>query len=340
MADKREPQGFLGAGLADRAGDADHLGAAASARARAASRVKPSEHVRHHQQRRVLGEPASRFVGGNDRQTGAVGEHVATKSWPSRESPLIAKNASPRPDAARVDRRVPVIIRSGSAPPTGVHPSPAPCASIGPERCTAHSYFPLQRGGKRPPCMVAERPACLGYRQSGRFRDPCRRSAAHRPFAGSVDAGESPRPDRRSRPHRARTSRLRADIGSACSLRGLSSVTMTRSAFSGSDRSHHRTLAGVAVAAAAEHHDQPAVDAQGPQRLQRLRRAHRACGRSRRRSARRRVRRRNRAGPCGALEPVERQRRASARRRWQLRARQQSARSRPGSRRPAAAARS
>ena len=41
------------------------------------------------------------------------------------------------------------------------------------------------------------------------------------------------------------------------SLRGLSSVTITRSAILRRDRAHHLPLAGIAVAAGAEHHDEP-----------------------------------------------------------------------------------
>ena len=45
---------------------------------------------------------------------------------------------------------------------------------------------------------------------------------------------------------------------------------MTRVGLLGRDRAHHRPLAGVAVAAGAEHHDQPPRRV-GPQRLERLR---------------------------------------------------------------------
>ena len=66
----------------------------------------------------------------------------------------------------------------------------------------------------------------------------------------------SPRAGRRSRSRRARAARIAARIAAGSSLRGLSSVTMTRSALRGGDRAHQRPLAGVAVAAAAEHHDE------------------------------------------------------------------------------------
>ena len=46
-------------------------------------------------------------------------------------------------------------------------------------------------------------------------------------------------------------------------------MTMTRSALRGGDRAHHRPLAAVAVAAGAEHDDEPAARV-GPQRIERL----------------------------------------------------------------------
>jgi hypothetical protein len=55
----------------------------------------------------------------------------------------------------------------------------------------------------------------------------------------------------------------------AFSLRGLSSVTMTLSAFSAAMRAHDRAFAGIAVAAGTEHHHQFAAGI-GPQRLERL----------------------------------------------------------------------
>ena len=64
--------------------------------------------------------------------------------------------------------------------------------------------------------------------------------------------------------------RIAARIAAGSSLRGLSSVTMTRSRLLRGDRAHHRPLARVAVAAGAEHHDKLPLDV-GPQRLERLR---------------------------------------------------------------------
>ena len=61
---QRKPQRFLGAGLADRAGDADHLGVRARPR-RGGERAQRGEHVGHDEQRRIvrqLGTP----LGGDD----------------------------------------------------------------------------------------------------------------------------------------------------------------------------------------------------------------------------------------------------------------------------------
>ena len=79
----------------------------------------------------------------------------------------------------------------------------------------------------------------------------------------------SPRRGRRSRPRPAPPAGSRRGSRLASSLRGLSSVTMTRSAFSAAICAHHRPLARIAVAAGAEHHDQAAGHI-GPQRLERL----------------------------------------------------------------------
>ena len=78
--------------------------------------------------------------------------------------------------------------------------------------------------------------------------------------------------------------RIAARIAAGSSLRGLSSVTMTSSALRDRDRAHQRPLAGVAVAARAEH------DAAAPRHAAAARRspprARRACAHSRRRPAR------------------------------------------------------
>ena len=66
---KREQQGFLGAGLADRAGDGDDFGA--RARARGAREIAQSfEHVGDDQQRRIGGK-ARAVVARDDGEPGA-----------------------------------------------------------------------------------------------------------------------------------------------------------------------------------------------------------------------------------------------------------------------------
>ncbi len=64
---------------------------------------------------------------------------------------------------------------------------------------------------------------------------------------------------RRSRWRRAPRPRSARRMAAAFSLRGLSSVTMARSALAAATRPHLGPLALVAVAAAAEHHDEPVV---------------------------------------------------------------------------------
>ena len=82
---------------------------------------------------------------------------------------------------------------------------------------------------------------------------------------------------------RDRPSRIWPMMASGFSLRGLSLVTTTRSAFFSRHRRHQRALGRVAVAAAAEHAPQlaAALLRQRPQRLQAPCPARRACGRSR-----------------------------------------------------------
>ena len=130
--------------------------------------------------------------------------------------------------------------------------------------------------------------------------------------------------------------RMAARIAAGCSLRGLSSVTMTRSAFSAAMRAHDRPLARVAVAAGAEHHHQLAAGI-GAQRLERLRQRVglvRVVDEDRRAVA---CCRPAPAGPWRRRAFPARRTRAPARRRWRWQDRRQPPRSAPGRRRPAAA---
>ena len=129
---------------------------------------------------------------------------------------------------------------------------------------------PARRAPRRGP-----RTAAPCRRRSGRSRGPCRRRAAHRRAPSMRDAGaRSPRPGRRSRARRARRPGSRRGWRPGFSLRGLSSVTMTTSAFSTAMRAHDRPLALVAVAAAAEHADELA----GGERAQRVERGGQRLG--------------------------------------------------------------
>ena len=123
----------------------------------------------------------------------------------------------------------------------------------------------------RPAACRAPRAATRGRRTGaprrrspGPARGPCRRPGPRRPGArtayGLGDRGppvadlDAPR---RAPPWRRRGSPRGSRRGS--SVRGLSSVTTRTSAPPGGDLAHERPLAGVAVAAGAEHDDQPAL---------------------------------------------------------------------------------
>jgi hypothetical protein len=69
-------------------------------------------------------------------------------------------------------------------------------------------------------------------RRSARSHAPCPRSAAHRPGPAHRRRAGSPRPGRRPRSRPGQPSSTAARIAAGSSLRGLSSVTKTRSAFS------------------------------------------------------------------------------------------------------------
>ena len=89
-----------------------------------------------------------------------------------------------------------------------------------------------------------------------------RRIAGVRRVMPSLDAGSGAW-------HGAQPARCRRRSRRRSSLRGLSSVTMMLSASSAAMRAHQRTLAGIAIAAAAEHAVQlaAAVHARGTQRF-------------------------------------------------------------------------
>ena len=139
-----------------------------------------------------------------------------------------------------------------------------------------HARAPTRERFARRPRVGERRRARRSF--PGSPRDPCRRSARRRPHARrrarasiarrAVEL-DAPAPV----PAMSRVLR-RSSSAIACgsSLRGLSLVTMTRSAKRRGDAAHLRPLARVAIAAAAEHADQLAAcgSTRGPQRREHL----------------------------------------------------------------------
>ena len=212
----------------------------------------------------------------------------------------------------------------------------SPCASTRPQRPRAHATFSRSAASTslwslNVQCPVADDLAgfvtLAGDQQHvAGLRAPPRRRG-------------SPRGDRRFRARSARgaPSMIAARIVAGFSLRGLSSVTMTRSACLAAIAPINGALALVAVAAGAEHDDELAFDVR-PQRLdgflQRVRLVRVVD------EHRRAVALADQIEPSlGAFERSQRrENRDPAHRRSQSQDLRQPARSRPGSRRPAAAA--
>ena len=185
-----------------------------------------------------------------------------TKSWPSRTSPLMAKNRSPG-SSVRVSIETPVAPRQAPDEPGAGRGGDLVVASRG-ARSSANA--PRSPPGRpRGP-----KTARSGRRRSGRFHGLCRRRRGRRRCAAPGPRRGSPRRGRRSRARPAPPARISARIAAGSSLRGLSSVTITMSAFSTAIRAHDRPLALVAVAAAAEDADE-AARGEGAQRVEDMR---------------------------------------------------------------------
>ena len=109
---QREPQRFFGSGLADRAGDRRSPWPACvrapRQRERASRRARRARPAAAH--RRGIGAA----VGSDDGEAGFGGKRRGDESWPSRRSPAMAKNASPRL-MLRLSIEMPEIA-GGSAP--------------------------------------------------------------------------------------------------------------------------------------------------------------------------------------------------------------------------------
>ena len=259
-ARQREPQRLLRAGLADRAGDADELRIAARARgagraARSASSTSgtissgASFGIARGLVRRNHREARARLQRGRH-------EIMAVAHVGQREERLAG--------AERAACRSTVPSRRPAARPARRAPIAAAIAST--VQSALRSCHLLERRLDRLVVAERQRPIAddlAGFMALAGDQQHIARLAATRPRCGS------PRGGRRSRTRRAPPSGSRRGSSAGFSLRGLSSVTMTRSAVSRRDRAHQRALALVAVAAAAEHHDKLALHV-GPQRLKRL----------------------------------------------------------------------
>ena len=256
---QREPQCLLGAGLADRAGHADHLGL--GPRARGAREIAQAfEHVGHDQEpcvRRQRGVPA----GGNDRERGTGfqrgrNEFMAVAAFTGDREKGFAWR-----DAAAVDRKSRNRIRQ-SASTFGAH---GLCHRLDGPQPLVHADFPSSAAataswslnGKR---LIADNLAAFmalaGDQQdvaAAKIRD---RSADRFAAVADLDCARRGFQDRGANGGGFLAARIVVGDDDAVGLRR-------------SDLTHHRPLAGVAIAAGAEHDDET-TGRIGPQRFERL----------------------------------------------------------------------
>ena len=204
---------------------------------------------------------ALRIAVRHERRRGAGLEGLrATNSWPSRSS-FSATNTSPG-CSVRVSIEKPVMGATGV-------PSACPCAAAtSSSHCHSGSGMDRCLRKRRAHRLVVRERQHGRCRRSGRSRGPCRRSAARR----RARAGATP----------ARMASARSPISRAPGAPARISARMARGRLAprivvgdddvvgvlGRDAPHDRPLALVAVAAAAEHADEPA----GRERAQRLER--------------------------------------------------------------------
>ena len=171
----------------------------------------------------------------------------STKRWPSVASPFSAMNRSPGPTSRRIERRagdVEIAMRRRRRR--------SPRRSLG--RCPERAHAASSRAtvtssnGQHP---VADDLALL-VALAGEEDDVAGAGLAR-------SRRGSPRGGRRSRSRPARRRGSRARIAAGSSLRGLSSVTITRSASRAAASPISARLPRVAVAAGAEDDDQPVL---------------------------------------------------------------------------------
>ena len=220
----------------------------------------------------------------------------ARRSDASRGRPL--RRPPPRPPRASCPSTRSPTNATKSPPGSGLRVSrnagPVTTASS-PSRCAADDVGdlgePERDHGRSPGDLLAQRRR--GRRRRGPRRRPparprvpcprpgrCRRRVPAR-TAYAIASRRSPTSTTSAGASSGTPARIAARIAPGSSVRGLSSVTTSRSAEPGRDLAHQRSLAAVAVAARADHDDQPS-GGQRPQRLQRGGAPRRACARSRR----------------------------------------------------------
>ena len=248
VAVERGEQRFLGAGLADRAGDAEDGRAAALAR-RTAERlergegvadenVRSADRLRDDRPRSARGECAfdelvtvvdgarhcdEQVAGLNLAAVEGDAGDFETARWRCRRSRRRFRRRSTARSCRALPRHQRIVERKHLSPMIWPVSWPLP----------ATSTMSPSRAMRIASAIASRRPGDLGR-------------------AGG------PGHDRRAR------------IRAGSSLRGLSSVTMTMSDMRDGDRAHLRPLALVAVAAGAEHRDQPPFDMRPKRRNRRF----------------------------------------------------------------------
>ena len=284
---QRKPQRLLGAGLADRAGDADEFrllrARAARARARSGLRARPAQPAAARPSAIARACSAATTASPAPALSAAVDEIVAVAA-----SPLMAKKASPGAIVRRVDRNAGDARRQRARlARASRRPSPRP-STAGVRSCD----LLLQR--RRDRLMIAERQHAVaddlaGFvalaRDQQHIAGPSAAIAAADRLAAVADLGRARRCGEDRRADRRRVLAARIVVGD--DRRGRRSAPRSRpSAAACRHRGRRR----------AEHHDELALAHKAATRRAPSP-ARRACARSRRRSARRCARRPDRAGP-------------------------------------------
>ena len=188
--------------------------------------------------------------------------------------PRSRRTARPRTDVRASRRRPPPTTTTSAS--AGVRPSPPTTAAISrqrhrdhrrrrPVRASAEDLAARPPGRRTGSTASADLLPCLVTLAGDQHGVPGR---GPRASARSIAARRSPTSHDLAprRPRLAPRPAIAARIAAGSSLRGLSSVTTSTSASRGRDLAHQRALALVAVAAGAEHDDQPSRASPGAAR--------------------------------------------------------------------------